>query len=139
MIENAIIFSKEANKAIVTSAFGEVDPETEDFSDSLAKIREIAIKLEKGVFNLDLSAGLSAIIFAIQNISVALVFNESLDKRAIKEWEDVAKQIASGIDKIYDPKKADNEYSEYKKILDEIVEWHLKEESPIDKMKDALW
>ncbi|MCK5159884.1 MAG: hypothetical protein KAR08_12035, partial [Candidatus Heimdallarchaeota archaeon] len=93
----------------------------------------------KGVFNLDLSAGLTAIIFAIQSISVALVFNESLEKRAIKEWEDVAKQIASGIDKIYDPMSADIESSELKKILDEIVEWHLKEESPIDKMKDALW
>ncbi len=139
MIENAIIFSKEANKAIVTSTFGEVDPEKVDFSDSLAKIQEIAIKLEKGVFNLDLSAGLTAIIFAIQNISVALVFNESFEKRAIKEWEDVAKQIASGIDKIYDPMSKDIESSELKKILDEIVEWHLKEESPIDKMKDALW
>lgn len=139
MIENAIIFTKEANQVLLTSTFGEVDPGMDDFSNSLAKIQEIAIKLEKGVFNLDLTAGLTAIIFAIQNISVALVFSESIDKRGIKEWEDVAKQIATGIDKIYDPKSSDNDYSECKKVLDEIVEWHLKEESPIDKMKDALW
>jgi len=139
MIESAIIFLKEANKVLVTSTFGKVDPEKDDFSDSLLKIQDMAIKLEKGVFNLDLTAGFAAIIFAFQDISVALVFNESLDKRAIKEWEDVAKQIATGISKIYDPKKAEKEYSEYKKTLDEIVEWHLKEESPIDKMKDALW
>ncbi|MCG3252216.1 MAG: hypothetical protein KAX09_00090 [Candidatus Heimdallarchaeota archaeon] len=139
MIENAIIFTKEANQVLITSTFGEVDPGMDDFSNSLAKIQEIAIKLEKGVFNLDLAAGLTAIIFAIQNISVALVFSESIDKRAIKEWEDVAKQIATGIDKIYDPMSSDNDCSECKKVLDEIVEWHLKEESPIDKMKDALW
>ncbi|MHA1586218.1 MAG: hypothetical protein ACTSUW_02675 [Candidatus Heimdallarchaeota archaeon] len=139
MIENAIIFTKEANQVLITSTFGEVDPGMDDFSNSLAKIQEIAIKLEKGVFNLDLAAELTAIIFAIQNISVALVFSESIDKRAIKEWEDVAKQIATGIDKIYDPKSSDNDCSECKKVLDEIVEWHLKEESPIDKMKDALW
>ena len=139
MIENAIVFSKETNMALLTSIYGEVDPKAEAFSDSFQKIQEIAIKLEKGVFSLDLSAGLTAIIFAIQNISVALVFNESLEKRALKEWEDVAKQVATGIDKIYDPKSADKEDSEYKKILDEIIEWHLKEESPIDKMKDALW
>jgi len=139
MIENAIIFTKEANQVLITSTFGEVDPGMDDFSNSLAKIQEIAIKLEKGVFNLDLAAGLTAIIFAIQNISVALVFSESIDKRAIIEWEDVAKQIATGIDKIYDPKSSDNDCSECKKVLDEIVEWHLKEESPIDKMKDALW
>ncbi len=139
MIENAIIFTKEANQVLITSTFGEVDPGMDDFSNSLAKIQEIAIKLEKGVFNLDLAAELTAIIFAIQNISVALVFSESIDKRAIKEWEDVAKQIATGIDKIYDPMSSDNDCSECKKVLDEIVEWHLKEESPIDKMKDALW
>jgi len=139
MIENAIIFTKEANQVLITSTFGEVDPGMDDFSNSLAKIQEIAIKLEKGVFNLDLAAELTAIIFAIQNISVALVFSESIDKRAIKEWEDVAKQIATGIDKIYDPKSSDNDCSECKKVLDEIVEWHLKEESPIDKMMDALW
>jgi len=139
MIENAIIFTKEANQVLITSTFGRVDPGMNDFSNSLAKIQEIAIKLEKGVFNLDLAAELTAIIFAIQNISVALVFSESIDKRAIKEWEDVAKQIATGIDKIYDPKSSDNDCSECKKVLDEIVEWHLKEESPIDKMKDALW
>ncbi|MCE7744029.1 MAG: hypothetical protein GPJ52_02720 [Candidatus Heimdallarchaeota archaeon] len=139
MIENAIIFTKEANQVLITSTFGEVDPGMDDFSNSLAKIQEIAIKLEKGVFNLDLAAELTAIIFAIQNISVALVFSESIDKRAIKEWEDVAKQIATGIDKIYDPKSSDNDCSECKKVLNEIVEWHLKEESPIDKMKDALW
>ena len=81
MIENAIIFTKEANQVLLTSTFGEVDPGTDDFSNSLAKIQVIAIKLEKGVFNLDLTAGLTAIILAIQNISVALVFSESLDKR----------------------------------------------------------
>jgi hypothetical protein len=139
MIENAIIFSKEANEAIITSTFGEVNPDSEDFSNSLTKIREIAIKLEKGVFNLDLTSGLTAIIFANQDISVALVFSESLDKQAIKEWEDVAKEIANGINKIYDPMNVDKDYSEYKKTLDEIVDWYLKEESPIDKMKDALW
>ncbi|NHJ32062.1 MAG: hypothetical protein FK732_04295, partial [Asgard group archaeon] len=69
MVENAIVFSKEANETILTSTYGEVNPDSDDFSSSLAKIKEIAIKLEKGVFNLDLTAGLTAIIFAIQNIS----------------------------------------------------------------------
>ena len=139
MIENAIVFSKEANTIIVTSTYGEVDPKADSFNDSLMKIQEIAIKLEKGVFNLDLSAGFSAIIFAIENISVVLVFNETLDKRVMKEWEDVAKQIATGIDRIYDSSNLKRSDSEYKKILDDIIEWQLKEESPIDKMKDALW
>ena len=72
-------------------------------------------------------------------ITIGKVLVEQDEKRAIKEWEDVAKQIATGIDKIYDPTSVNNEESDYKKILDEIIEWHLKEESPIDKMKDALW
>lgn len=140
MIENVIIFSKEKNEMLLTFNFGDTNPESEAFSDSLTKIRDIAIKLEKGIFNLDLDGGFSSLILAIKRLSVALVFPQNLDEKEISEWGNVANEIVSGFEKIYEREKTNVEVlNEYKNNIKEIVEWHLKEGSPIDKMKDALW
>jgi hypothetical protein len=140
MIENVIIFSKEKNEKLLSYTFGETDPESEAFSDSLIKIRDIAIKLEKGIFNLDLDAGFASLIFAIKKLSIAIVFRQVLTEKEISEWEGIANEIISGFEKIYEYEITDFEiYIEYKNKIKEIVEWHLKEGSPIDKMKDALW
>ena len=140
MIENVIIFSKEKNEMLLTYNFGDINPVSEAFSDSLTKIRDIAIKLEKGIFNLDLDGGFSSLILAIKRLSVALVFPQNLDEKEVSEWGNVANEIASGFEKIYEPEKTNVDVlNEYKNNIKEIVEWHLKEESPIDKMKDALW
>jgi len=141
MIENIIIFSKELKKKLLTQTFGVLNPEDESFSDSLVKINEIAINLEKGIFNQRLDSGFASIIFAIKRLSIALVFKRELEEREINEWEKVAKEIISGFEKIYEPEKAvdDDIYNDFKNKIKEIINWHLKEESPIDKMKDALW
>ena len=138
MIENAIIFSKETKEVLISSIFEQIDPEGDDFSASLEQMREIACKLEKGVFNLNLDNDLTALIVGFKRISVALTFSEEISKKDLYSWENVAKEIGSGFDKIMDTKD-DKKYTEFKETLNDIVEWHKKEHSPIDKMKDALW
>lgn len=140
MIETAIIFSKEDGELILSSIYGNVDPYSDDFENSLEKIKEIAIKLEKGVFNLDLDEGLVALILTSKRLAIALIFAQALDKKMINDWEKVAKEIINGFEKHFDPKGMNKQkYSGFKETLDEIIDWQLKEESPIDKMKDALW
>ncbi len=141
MVENIIIFSKELKEMLLAYTLGDLNPEDESFSVSLAKIKEIAINLEKGIFNQRLDGGFTSIIFAIKRLSVALVFKHELKEKEINEWENVAKEIISGFEKIYEPEKAivDEMYNDFKNKIKEIINWHLKEESPIDKMKDALW
>ena len=138
MIENAIIFSKETKEVLLSSIFGQINPEEDDFNASLEQIREIACKLEKGVFNLNLENNLTALIVGFKRISIALTFSEEISKKDFYSWENVAKEIGNGFDKILDTKD-ENKYAEFKETLNEIVEWHKKEHSPIDKMKDALW
>ncbi|HUU76931.1 MAG: hypothetical protein EAX90_12445 [Candidatus Heimdallarchaeota archaeon] len=138
MIENAIIFSKESREVLVTSIFGKVDPNNDDFNQSLTQIREIGSKLEKGVFNLDLENNLTSLILGFKNISVALIFDSSIEKKELHSWENVAKEIGNRFEKIFETNDR-SKFLEYKETLNEIVEWHLKEHSPIDKMKDALW
>ncbi|HUT80967.1 MAG TPA: hypothetical protein VMZ29_07170 [Candidatus Bathyarchaeia archaeon] len=138
MLENAIIFSKDLAKVVLTSTYGSHDPHADSFANSLEKIQEIAVKLEKGLFTLDLDLNLTAMIVAIKNLSVALVFNEKFDKTLHESWEKVAKEIVNGFEKYYDSKD-ESKYTEFKPKLDDIIKWHEKELSPIDKMKDALW
>ncbi|NHJ83914.1 MAG: hypothetical protein FK734_00545 [Asgard group archaeon] len=138
MLENAIIFSKDLARVVLTSTYGSVDPHTDDFANSLEKIQEIAVKLEKGLFTLDLDFKLTAMIFAFKNLSIALVFNEKFDKNLQDSWERVAKEIVSGFEKYYEAKD-ESKFGEFKPKLDEIIKWQEKELSPIDKMKDALW
>lgn len=138
MIENAIIFSKESREVLVTSIFGKVDPNNDDFNQSLTQIREIGSKLEKGVFNLDLENNLTSLILGFKNISVALIFDSSIEKKELHSWENVAKEIGNRFEKVFETNDK-NKFLEYKETLKEIVEWHIKEHSPIDKMKDALW
>jgi len=140
MIENAIIFSKKTGEVLLSSVYGKIDPTSDDFKSSLDKITEIAVKLEKGVFNLDLDTGQLTLIHATKSISIALVFIDVVESEELGAWEDVANEIASGFEKIYSPGNTDHQiYYEFKKTLDEIINWRLKEQSPIDKMKDALW
>ncbi|NHK32534.1 MAG: hypothetical protein FK730_14365 [Asgard group archaeon] len=140
MIETAIIFSKEIKDLVLTSTYGDIDPIDESFADYLEKIKEIAFKLEKGLFSLDLDKNLFAVIHAFRRLSIVFVFNQVLDKNMINAWEKVSKEINNDFDKIFDPRNLDNEkYKDYKETLDKIIDWQLKEESPIDKMKDALW
>ncbi|MBN1329791.1 MAG: hypothetical protein JXA54_09985 [Candidatus Heimdallarchaeota archaeon] len=138
MLENAIIFSKDLAKVVLTSTFGSYDPSADNFANSLEKIQEIAVKLEKGLFTLDLDLNLTAMIFAIKGISIALVFNEKFDKKLKESWENVAKEVVSSFERYYESKD-ESKYIEFKPKLDEIIKWHQKELSPIDKMKDALW
>ncbi|MHA1818150.1 MAG: hypothetical protein ACTSUA_03320 [Candidatus Heimdallarchaeota archaeon] len=138
MLEHAIIFSKESQSIILTSLYGEVDPKADAFKDSLEKIREIAVKLEKGVFKLDLANNGKTMIVAIKNLSIALTFNKIAKEELMNFWESVALEILKSFDKIYvtkDPAKI----LAFKDTMDEIIQWNLKEQSPIDKMKEAFW
>ena len=137
MIENVVIFSKETQAVLLGSNFGNIKYDAEDFKVTLEEIKKTAINLEKGTFISDYDNGLSALIQAIPNLSVALVFNRSLNQKEKNEWQDVAKEIVEGFGKVYDSNSQN--YLEFDKTLIEIVEWYLKEKSPIDKMKDALW
>ncbi|NHJ40416.1 MAG: hypothetical protein FK731_10325 [Asgard group archaeon] len=140
MIENAIIFSKETGNIILSSTFGDAITDKIDFSISMEKIKDIAIKLEKGMFILDIDEELLALILTSKRLAVALIFNQKLDKKMISEWEKVAREIINGFEKIYDPHNPDlHKYKTFKETMDGIIEWQLKEESPIDKMKEALW
>lgn len=140
MIENAIIFSKESGEALIATQIGDIDPNSDAFSESLGQIREIATKLEKGVFKLSLNDRLIAQISAQKGISVTFVFKTTMDDKILSQWESVAMEIASKFEKIYDSTNFDIvKISEFKKSMLEIIEWHKKELSPIDKMKDALW
>ena len=93
MIETTIIFSKETKELVLTSTYGDIDPTDESFVDYLEKIKEIAFKLEKGLFSLDLEKDLFAVINAFRRLSVVFVFNQVLDKNMINDWEKVAKEI----------------------------------------------
>ncbi len=137
MIENVVIFSKETQAVLLGSNFGNIKYDAEDFKVTLEEIKKTAINLEKGTFISDYDNGLSALIQAIPNLSVALVFNRSLNQKEKNEWQDVAKEIVEGFGKVYDSDSQN--YFEFDKTLIEIVEWYLKEKSPLDKMKDALW
>jgi hypothetical protein len=137
LIENVIIFSKETQAVLLGSTFGKIGYDSEDFKVILDEIKKTAINLEKGTFISDYDNGLTALIQAIPNFSVALVFNRSLNQKEKNEWEDIAKEIVEGFQKIYDSDSQN--YFEFDKTLIEIVEWYLKEKSPLDKMKDALW
>ena len=140
MIENAIIFSKESGEPLIATQIGDVDPNSDAFSESLNQIKDIATKLEKGVFKLGLNDQLIAQISAQKGISVTFVFKTTMDDKILSQWEGVAKEIATNFEKIYDPNNFDIvKISEFKKSMLEIIEWHKKELSPIDKMKDALW
>jgi len=138
MLEHAIIFSKESQSTVLTSVYGTVDPKTESFKDSLERIREIAVKLEKGVFKLEVANNLKTMIVAIKNLSIALTFNEKATEEAMAVWENVGLEIIKNFEKSYltkDPAKI----LAFKDTMDEIITWNLKEQSPIDKLKDALW
>lgn len=140
MIENAIIFSKESREALIATQIGDIDPNSDAFSESLGQIRDIATRLEKGVFKLGLNDQLIAQILAEKGISVTFVFKTSIDNKILSQWEGVAKEIAIKFEKVYDPSNFDIvKISEFKKSMLEMIEWHQKELSPIDKMKDALW
>ena len=140
MIENAIIFSKDSGEALIATQIGDIDPNSDAFSESLGQIRDIAKKLEKGVFKLGLNEQLIAQILAEKGISVTFVFKTSMDDKILSQWESVAKEIAVKFKKVYDPNDFDIvKISEFKKSMLEMIEWHKKELSPIDKMKDALW
>jgi hypothetical protein len=140
MIETVIIFSKEIEDLVFTSSYGDIDPTDESFVDYLEKIKEIAFKLEKGIFSLVLDKDLFTVIHAFRRLSIVFVFNQVIDKNMINDWEKVAKEINNDFDKIYDPRNPDyQKYQDYKEALDKIIDWQLKEESPIDKMKEALW
>jgi len=139
LIENAVIFSKANQEVLLASTFGDIQHDSEDFKNSLEEIRKTATKLEKGIFILDIEHGFTALILAISELSIALVFNKSLDKKEKNEWENVAKEIIDEFAKHYDSRKQDAQYSQYEKSMKEIVDWYLKEKSPLDKMKDALW
>ncbi|MGC9781489.1 MAG: hypothetical protein HZR80_19780 [Candidatus Heimdallarchaeota archaeon] len=138
MLENIVIFSKESKDVVLTAMYGELDPTTDTFADSLEKILEIAVKLDKGVFILDLDNNFIALILAIKDLSVSLVFNEEYEKKNQESWEKIAKEIINGFAKVFEIKSV-SKYLEYKEKIDEIIEWHKKELSPLDKMKDALW
>lgn len=138
MLENVVIFSKESEEVILSTTHGGIDPTSESFADSLRKICEIAVKLDKGVFILDLDSGFTALILAIKNLSVSLVFNMEYEKKNQGSWENVAKEIISGFAKIFETKN-ETKYLDFKNKINEIVEWQEKELSPLDKMKDALW
>ena len=137
MIENVVIFSKETQAVLLGSTFGKISYDAEDFQEILEEIKKTAINLEKGTFISDYDNGLTALIQAIPKISVALVFSRSLSQKEKNEWKDVANEIAEGFAKIYNSDSQN--YFEFDKTLIEIVEWYLKEKSPLDKMKDALW
>ncbi|MHA1187022.1 MAG: hypothetical protein ACTSSK_09145 [Candidatus Heimdallarchaeota archaeon] len=137
MIENVVIFSKETQAVLMGSTFGDIKYDAEDFKGTLEEIKKTAINLEKGTFISDYDNGLTALIHAISHLSVALVFNRSLDQKEKNEWKDIAKEIIEGFEKVYDSNSQN--YFEFDKTLIEIVDWYLKEKSPIDKMKEALW
>ena len=137
LIENAIIFSKETKEILLTHTFKNIKHDSEEFSDSLEEIKKIALKLEKGTFILDFDSGLSTLVYAIPKLSLSLTFNEQLYDKEKNEWISIAKEILEGFEKIY--KSESQNYFDYDKKLIEIIEWYLKEKSPVDKMKDALW
>ncbi|NHJ49735.1 MAG: hypothetical protein FK733_18230 [Asgard group archaeon] len=140
MIENAIIFSKEIKDIVLSSTYGGLDPNSERYAIIVEKIKEVALKDQKGTFNLDLDGGLIALIFNTNRFSVIFIFNKTLDDNSTKEWEKTAKDITNGFNRVYDPWNVDDEkHLDYKDTLDEIINWQLNQESPIDKMKDALW
>ena len=140
MIENAIIFAKNSGEALIATQIGETDPNSDAFSEYMKQIRSVASKLEKGVFKLELNNQLVAQINVQKGISVTFVFKGAITDKIFSQWESVAKEIASGFEKVYDPDNFDIvKISEFKKSMLEIIEWHKKELSPIDKMKDALW
>ena len=138
MIENVMIFSKETGEIVVTTTLGSTNLEFSEFSTSLNKIQEIATRLEKGVFVLDLENNLFALILAVKVTSVVLVFSEKVNKKDLSSWENVAKQIASGFEKIFESNDK-SKFTDYEKNIKEIIDWQLRELSPVDKMKDALW
>jgi hypothetical protein len=140
MIEAAIIFSKEIKDVVLTSSYGKLDPTSAEFASSLEKINEIALNQDKGLFDLDLGSNLIALVYTSNRLAVTLIFKQKLDKKMITEWENVAKEITTGFNRVYDPWKVEDEsYKDYKETMDKIIDWQLKESSPIDKMKDALW
>jgi hypothetical protein len=140
MIESAIIFAKDSGEALIATQIGDTDPNSDAFSDYIKEIRTVASKLEKGVFKLELEDQLIAQINVQKGISVTFIFKGTITDKIYSQWESVAKEIASGFEKIYDPNHFDIvKISEFKKSMLEIIEWHKKELSPIDKMKDALW
>ncbi len=140
MIENAIIFSKDSGEALITTQIGDIDPNSDTFMGFLDQIKDIATKLEKGIFKLGLNDQLIAQICAEKGVSVTFVFKTSMDDKILSQWEGVAKEIATKFEKVYDPNNFDIvKISEFKKSMLEMIEWHQKELSPIDKMKDALW
>jgi len=137
LIENVVIFSKETQEVLLGSTFGDIRYDDEDFKETLEEIKKTATNLEKGTFISDYDNGLSALIQAIPKLSVVLVFKKTLNQKEKNEWKSVAKEIIEGFGKLYDSESQN--YFEYDKTLIEIVEWYLKEKSPIDKMKEALW
>ena len=140
MIETAIIFAKDGGEPLIATQIGDIDPNADSFAEYLNQIRSVAMKLEKGVFKIELNSQLVSQTIAHKGISVTFVYKSSIEDKALSQWESVAKEIASGFEKIYNPENFDIvKISEFKKSMLEIIEWHKKEMAPIDKMKDALW
>ena len=140
MIETAIIFAKDSEEPLIATQIGDIDPNADSFAEYLNQIHSVAMKLEKGVFKLELNSQLVSQTVAQKGISVTFVYKSTIDDKALSQWESVAKEIATGFEKIYDPENFDIvKISEFKKSMLEIIAWHKKELSPIDKMKDALW
>ncbi len=77
-------------------------------------------------------------IVAIKNLSIAITFNDAVKEEVMNFWESVALEILKSFDKIYVTKEPAKILA-FKDTMDEIILWNLKEQSPIDKMKEAFW
>ena len=76
-----------------------------------------------------------------QLISV-LVFDEEESNTEIQSWKKIAKEIARHSSKYPFVTKTEGEkqkLQELKKTMDDIVKWHIQEQAPLEKIKDAFW
>ena len=136
IIQITLVLSKEG-EILVHSSYSDLQFGDMKFSSALEAIKDSAMKLDEGTaaFAAD---DFQILVYRLKQVAAALIFDKDEDAESIQSWKSVAKEIASSF-----PKQLGNQEKqkmlEFKTTMDDIVQWHIKEQAPIDKLKEAFW
>lgn len=138
MIQIAVILSKEG-EMLLASTFTDYSLDGQAFQDALPVIKDAGKKLDEGTI-VSTTDKFLILISKTKGVPVALLFVKQLSEEALQSWKAVAKEIGTKFASIYEASINDQErLTKFQKSMDEIIQWHLKENPPISKMREAFW
>ncbi|MBD3191529.1 MAG: hypothetical protein GF308_12845 [Candidatus Heimdallarchaeota archaeon] len=138
MIQIAVILSKEG-EMLLASTFADSSLDDQAFQEALPLIKDAGEKLDEGTL-IPTTDELLILVSKTKDIPVAFLFTKQLSKSALQSWKAVAKEIGTKFAHVYEESINDQErLAKFKKTMDEIIQWHLKENPPISKMREAFW